>query len=61
MKPPPRIVPAPPRSRNFRAMFTEDEHRMIHALARAKGLTASDVVRQLVRDAWFRHTRQVSA
>jgi hypothetical protein len=41
---------APPeRDRRFNMMLSEDEDRMLRAIAEAEGLSASDIVRQLVR------------
>ena len=42
----------PERNRNFRVMLSDDELAMIHMLAEHAGLTASDIVRQHIRQAY---------
>ena len=37
------------RDKNLRVMMSEDELRMLHELADLAGLTASDIVRTLIR------------
>jgi hypothetical protein len=42
------------RPNRFNMLLTEDEHAMLVGLAQAQGLTASDVLRQLLRAAFVR-------
>ena len=37
------------RERSFRVRISDEELAMVHALADAEGLSASDIVRQLIR------------
>lgn len=39
------------RDQNVRVLFSDDEKLMLEYLAKRRGLTLSDVVRQLVREA----------
>ncbi len=41
------------RDRRFNMMLSDDEDRMLRALAEGEGLSASDVVRQLIRKAFI--------
>ncbi len=43
------------RTHNFNVRLSDDEHAMLVALADAKGLTASDLVRQFVRRSYREH------
>jgi hypothetical protein len=53
--------PSSGRNRNLRLIVSEDELSMVHTLAETAGVTKSDIIRLLVREAFNLHEAQRAA